>query len=132
LTNSSTYLVVDLLRGAGEGNVLDEDISDLLQLLALRPVIESSGDINFLRWMFPTREEVSPRLWRLIVELQSAICHVDALQSSSYDLVRAQSSSQSRKVGLGSCKRRMRNEGSGVLYVPFEDKATHDCDFEVI
>ena len=37
---SFTHLVVDLLVCAGERNILYEDISDLCQLLALRPLGE--------------------------------------------------------------------------------------------
>jgi hypothetical protein len=41
-----SYLVIYLLRGVWQGHCFLEDISFLIEFLALRPIIEGAGDID--------------------------------------------------------------------------------------
>lgn len=51
-----TNLVVNLLRGLGESNSLLKGVADLVQLLALGPVVEGSGNVDLLGRVSPMRD----------------------------------------------------------------------------
>ena len=48
-----THLVVDLLAGIGQGDVLLELVADLLELLGLCPVVEGAGNVDLFSGMGP-------------------------------------------------------------------------------
>ena len=63
---SPTHLVINLLGSAWKGYILREGIAILDQLLALRPIVECAGHIDFVGGMVPMTKQVS-----------RAICEVD-------------------------------------------------------
>ena len=66
-----THLVVDLIGRAGEGDVLYEEISDLLQLLTLRPVVKCARDVDFFGGVLPERRNVSMWLRGLMEAIEA-------------------------------------------------------------
>ncbi len=53
VVGKSTYLIVDLVGWDFEADSLFEDAALLLELNTLGPVVESTGNVNFFRGVFP-------------------------------------------------------------------------------
>lgn len=62
-----THLVIDLLGSIWQGDLLLEDVANLLKLLALRPIVESTRHVDIAGWMRPMGRHVSANTWRLVI-----------------------------------------------------------------
>ena len=113
-----THLVVDLLRGIGQCHSLLEDLSNLVKLLALLPIIEGARHIDFFGGMWPVinrnhvlakRDPESPRVSRLSIRhvgvkrrFRARACESECC-FSSWGMRRAAPVLQSRNDGRNCC-----------------------------